>query len=77
MTHPRTIKEAAMWFKRNDPETAITEHMIRKLVVSGQVPSTKIGRKYVVCVEALESYFEHPHENDKNTTHVKRCYKIV
>ena len=56
MLHPRTISEAAAWFKAQDPETALTETAIRRLVRSGEVPSVRVGRKYLVNLEALESY---------------------
>lgn len=56
MLHPRTIKEAALWFKSHDPGTALTETAIRRLVRSGEVPSVRVGRKYLVNLEALESY---------------------
>ena len=52
----RTIHEAAAWFKEQDPETALTETAIRRIVRSGEVPSTRIGRKYLVSLEALASY---------------------
>ncbi len=54
--HPRTIKEAATWFKAQDPDTALTETAIRRLVRTGEVPSVRVGRKYLVNLEALESY---------------------
>ena len=56
MLHPRTIREAAAWFKAQDPGTALTETAIRRLVRTGEVPSVRIGRKYLVSLEALESY---------------------
>lgn len=56
MLHPRTIREAAAWFKAQDPDTALTETAIRRLVRSGEVPSVRVGRKYLVNLEALESY---------------------
>lgn len=56
MLHSRTIKEAAEWFRSQDPKTALTETAIRTLVRSGAVHSAKIGRKYLVTIEALEEY---------------------
>lgn len=56
MLHPRTIREAAAWFKTQDPDTALTETAIRRLVRTGTVPSIRIGKKYLVNLEALESY---------------------
>ena len=56
MLHPRTIREAAVWFKSQDPGTALTQTAIRRLVVTGAVPSIRLGRKYLINLEALESY---------------------
>lgn len=58
--HYRTIREAAAHFRQQDPNTAITEYRIRQLVVSGAVPSTRVGKKYLVTIEALEDYFRTP-----------------
>lgn len=52
----RTIREAAAYFRESDPQTCLTETAIRRLICSGAVPSARIGRKYLVTVEALEAY---------------------
>ena len=56
MLHTRTIREAAVWFKSRDPQTCLTETAIRTLVRSGKVPSVRVGKKYLVTLEALEAY---------------------
>ena len=56
MLHTRTIREAAAWFKSQDPQTCLTETAIRTLVRSGRVPFVRIGKKYLVTIEALEAY---------------------
>ena len=55
MLHTRTIREAAAWFKSQDPQTCLTETAIRTLVRSGKVPSVRVG-KNLVTLEALEAY---------------------
>lgn len=52
----RTIREAASYFRETDPQTCLTETAIRRLISSGTVPSARVGRKYLVTVEALEAY---------------------
>ena len=52
----RTIREAASYFRETDPETCLTETAIRRLICTGAVPSARVGRKYLVTVEALEAY---------------------
>ena len=56
MIRTRTIKEAAAWFKTQDPQTCLTETAIRTLLRSGRVPCVQIGKKYLVTIEALELY---------------------
>ena len=56
MLHTRTIREAAAWFKSQDPHTCLTETAIRTLLRSGRVPCVRLGKKYLVTIEALEAY---------------------
>ncbi len=56
MVRTRTIKEAAAYFREEDPQTSLTETAIRTLLRSGAVPSVRVGKKYLVSLEALESY---------------------
>lgn len=56
MQHTRTIKEAAAHYRAADPNTALTEYAIRTLVRTGRVPSVRVGKKYLVTIEALEAY---------------------
>ena len=54
MVHTRTIREAADYFRTSDPQTCLTETAIRTLLRTGAVPCARIGRKYLVTLEALE-----------------------
>ncbi len=56
MVRTRTIREAAAYFLENDPQTCLTETAIRTLLRTGAVPSVRVGKKYLVTVEALEAY---------------------
>ena len=56
MVRTRTIKEAAAYFREADPATSLTETAIRTLLRTGAVPSIRVGKKYLVTVEALEAY---------------------
>ena len=66
MLHPRTIKEAAAYIKDQDPKTALTETAIRTLVRSGALPSAKVGRKYLVTIEAIDAYLAGAENGNKN-----------
>ena len=56
MVRTRTIKEAAAYFRKNDPQTCLTETAIRTLLRTGAVPIIRVGKKYLVSLEALEKY---------------------
>lgn len=52
----RTIDQAASWLQETDPDTALTKTALRRLVVTGNLPSVRIGQKYLISLEALEDY---------------------
>jgi excisionase family DNA binding protein len=60
MFRMRLINDAYKEIKAADPETAITKNYIRRLIVSGVVPSTRCGTKYLVNMDTLESYLSNP-----------------
>lgn len=65
MVHTRTIREAAAYFRASDPHTCLTETAIRTLLRTGAVPSARVGRKYLVTLEALEAYLGGSAEPEK------------
>ena len=52
----RTVYQAAAWLREQDPETALTKTALRRLVVTGQLPSVRVGQKYLISLETLEDY---------------------
>ena len=54
----RTIREAFEYIATTDPETAITQYALRRLVISGEIPSVRIGNKYLVALEAIDEYLQ-------------------
>ena len=52
----RTIDAAAAEIRAADLHTALTKTALRRLVVSGAVPSVRIGQKYLVDLEILDNY---------------------
>lgn len=58
MIRTRTIREAAAYFREADPHTCLTETAIRTLLRTGAVPSARVGKKYLVTIEALEAYLK-------------------
>jgi len=56
MPRIRTIRTALDEIKRTDPETALTETAVRRLVLSKKLPSTRAGNKYLIDLDALEQH---------------------
>ncbi|MGN0983060.1 MAG: helix-turn-helix domain-containing protein [Candidatus Limivicinus sp.] len=52
----RTVDQAAAWLREQDPETALTKTALRRLVVTGKLPSVRVGQKYLISLESLEDY---------------------
>ena len=50
----RGIEEGFKEIKANDPGTALTKTALRRLVTTGQLPSVKIGTKYLIDLDAVE-----------------------
>ncbi len=56
----RTIKEAYKSIKESDPETALSPHAIRRMILQKAIPFIKFGNKYLVNLDALEEYLNAP-----------------
>lgn len=52
----RTIEQAAAWIAGIDPETAFTKTALRRMVVTGQLPSVRVGQKYLVNLDTIENF---------------------
>lgn len=66
MLRMRTMAEAYEEIKKDDPNTAITKSYIRRLIVSGQVPSQRAGKKYLVNMEDLETFLCNPTKKNQS-----------
>lgn len=56
MPRMRTLTEAYKEIKAKDEKTGMTPYFLRQLVLQGQVPSIKAGRKYLVNMDMLDAY---------------------
>ena len=56
MLKMRTIDQLSAYIREQDPDTALTKTALRRLVISGEIPSRKIGAKYLVSVESVNEY---------------------
>ncbi len=52
----RTIDQAVAWLRENDPDCAFTKTALRRLVVTGQFPSVRIGAKYLIDLDRLADF---------------------
>lgn len=52
----RGIKQAIQELKQADPNTCLTEKALRRLIISGEIPSVNIGKKYLVNMDILSRY---------------------
>ena len=49
----RGIKEAAAELRQADPNTPIREKTLRRLILSGSIPSIRIGVRYYINMDVL------------------------
>ena len=54
----RAPRAAAAWFKERDPDTAVSEAYIRRLIIDGEIPCVRNGCKQLVDCEQVEKYFK-------------------
>ena len=52
----RAPRKASEYFKEHDPDTAITEAYIRRLIREGEIPIIRNGAKVLVSIESIEEY---------------------
>lgn len=53
MSKMRTIRETMKIIKTEDPDTCITEYMLRKMVANNQIKAYKVGNKYLIDIDLL------------------------
>lgn len=52
----RAPRACAEYFKNRDPDTAINESYIRRLISNGDIPYIRNGKKILVSVESIDAY---------------------
>jgi hypothetical protein len=56
LTRLRTVKNAADYFRKVDPDSAVTQSYIRALIRTGQIPYLVAEGWHLVSIEALEDF---------------------
>mgnify|MGYP004725528177 CR=1 FL=1 len=54
--HIGGINHAIEEIKQADPYTALTEKALRRLILTKEIPSVKIGAKYLINMDVLNNY---------------------
>ncbi len=52
----RGIRQAIEELKQLDPDTALTEKALRRLVLTDAIPYVRIGAKYLINMDILSDY---------------------
>ena len=60
MARMRMLQEAFAYLVEKDPETAITRHALRRMMLSGTIPCVSVGRRRLVNLDILDDFLEHP-----------------
>lgn len=58
MARMRTAEGALEVIREQDPDTAVTLRMIRRLINTGALPYVPVGRKKLINVDGLMAYLE-------------------
>jgi hypothetical protein len=56
MPRMRTIRQTALYLRENDPDCALTETAIRRLLLTGTLPHVRIGAKHLLDLDVLEAF---------------------
>ncbi len=60
MARMRLQKDVFAYIKGKDPQTALTPHALRCMVLDGTIPHVDVGRKKLINLDVLDEYLEHP-----------------
>lgn len=58
MKHIRTINGIITELQNIDSKCAVTKHCLRALILSGEIPSSRAGAKYLIALEDVVDYFD-------------------
>ncbi len=57
----RTLDECYRELKELDPNTAVSKYFVRRLALSGAIPTVKCGCKRLINLDGLIAYLNEPH----------------
>ena len=73
----RTLKQAYEAIRATDPESALTMTALRRLAVSGILPTVKAGSKYLLNLDMLQEYLQNPERFDRRAPKQKGVIRRI
>lgn len=73
----RTLKQAYETIRETDPDSVLTMTALRRLVVSGKLPSVRAGSKYLLNLDMLQEYLQNPERFDRRETKQKGVIRRI
>ena len=59
----RLLKDAYKQLKEDDPQTSVTESMVRRLALSGKIKTQVLGQKRLINYDSLLEYLSSVHND--------------
>lgn len=71
----RFAHQAFEELKKEDPETKVTEHYIRKLIKTGAVPSVLVGKsRRLINYDKLLHYLENTEQEETRSGRIRKIH---
>ena len=72
MTKIRTIEQAIALIRSEDQDSSLTKHALRQLIINQRIPSVRVGSKYLINMEVLETFLKGDIPPQDNNTGIRR-----
>ena len=73
----RTINQAADYLREQDSQTAFTNTALRRLIVTGALPSVRVGNKYLISLEVLDEFLSTGNTQKKSEKQISGAIRPV
>ena len=68
----RTITETIKLLREQDPDTCLTETALRRMVISGELPSVRVGKKYLLDIDRVGDHLRGTTANQTRVVGIRR-----
>lgn len=72
----RTAAEAMKELKKEDPNTALTERALHRMMKTGEIPALKVGSKNLIDLNVLFEYLRNPQSNAASSADYGKIRRI-